>query len=189
MKFGIKMDYYVIAVDPSVTNNINFSWINFKECKWLDLTQPISLKPHKAIDISFNGKSVDLPDFVYVGRLTIISETLRDIIEANQEDVEFIPVNMITRDQTVTMYVLHFLFSIDCIDKNESDYDLLARIFIQNIRKLALRKNLINAEIFTPEDTGLILISENLKKLIKENCHGLRFFHSNEYNQDLLGQF
>jgi hypothetical protein len=93
--------------------------LRFRLSACVPVPQPF---PECAVEIE---KSRQLPDFVQAGQALIVSDKLRNLIEAFKVDAEYVSVTLVRRGSVQSKqpyYLLNPLASIDCFNYKKSEY-------------------------------------------------------------------
>ena len=198
------MKYYPLVKD---NRDNSFAWLSetlpeeLRENSWkLMLGIPVKdwFPENVIFDLSVND-GIQLTDFIpSVHQIMVVSERLKDILQATGEDFEFFPVRIRNHKKRIVekqYYLANLIGSLECVDREKSEF------FINHIRKdqifrfqrLVLDESKIpdGKSIFRlGEQTEQIMVNEPLAlKIVKEvKCNGLMFRILESFGAEFRGR-
>ncbi|MEZ0006888.1 hypothetical protein ABH942_002266 [Flavobacterium sp. 28YEA47A] len=115
-----------------------------------------------------------------------ISAKAKDFfLSLNIPHLEFVPVTVhhIKWEESMEIFLMKVNKEIDCVDYEQSDLFMLSDKKIRRVRKLVVKKDSINEDIFTIHNLlHSVTVSEALKNKITEyGLKGFRFVPTNKY--------
>lgn len=144
------------------------------------------------LDLALQGKSYPKTyyhgefdtDFVS-GRYGISAKAKDFFVSLNIPYLEFVPVTVyhIKWEESMEIYLMKVNKEIDCVDYEKSDLFMLSDKKIRSVRKLVLKEDTIQEDIFTIKNKlHSVTVSETLKNKINEfGLKGFRFVPTDKY--------
>jgi len=168
------MNYYILEHEI----NKGDKYVDFES----DMNLGLILEGQNSPKTYYQGKN----DTDYISGMYGMSEKAKDFfMSLNNPHLEFISTKVyhIDTDESLDLYLMKVNIELDCVDYEESELFMLSDKKIRSIKKLVLKKDIINEEIFNIKNLLYsVTVNESLKnKMTDYGLKGFRFVSVDEY--------